>query len=125
MENNKTQQYLNSKKRITNKTRKLETRIKNLKPESQEKIKQSCPIGRKREGFNREKIKKQQSYKELVLTPNQAKCTRLDKNNFIQEKGYKRYFCDIIRKFISARICKTCKNLPNQGEKNVTNTIQE
>lgn len=47
--NTKCQKYFNERRRIKNKTRKLEKRIKNLSPELQEKIRKNCPIGRKRE----------------------------------------------------------------------------
>ena len=41
--------YFSEHRRITNKTRKLLKRIKNINPESQQKILDNCPIGRKRE----------------------------------------------------------------------------
>lgn len=45
--------YFSARTRIKNKSHKLEKHISRLKPEAQEKVKKSCPIGRKREGFNR------------------------------------------------------------------------
>lgn len=43
------QGYLSARRRIKNKTREQEGRIKDLKPESQEIIKKNCKIGRKKE----------------------------------------------------------------------------
>lgn len=45
----KCERYFNEKRRIKNKTRKLLKRIKNIKPETQEKILQNCKIKRRRE----------------------------------------------------------------------------
>lgn len=43
------ERYLNERRRIKNKTRKLLKRIKHMKPETQDKIVKCCPIGRRRE----------------------------------------------------------------------------
>ncbi len=53
---NKCQRYLNAKRRIKNKTRKLLKQIKNLKKETQEKILKHSKIGRKKERKYNEKM---------------------------------------------------------------------
>ena len=45
----KRQRYFNLRTRIKNKTRRLKKRIKNIKPETQEKVLKSTIIQRKRE----------------------------------------------------------------------------
>lgn len=36
-------------------------------------------------------------------------CPEIDKNNFIKANGYLSYYCNRIKKFVCARICKGCK----------------
>lgn len=57
--NTKCQNYLSSRKRIKNKTHKLEKRLKfsTMKTEAKENIIKACRIGRKLEGFNPESAK--------------------------------------------------------------------
>lgn len=43
------QQYFTTRRRIKNKERKLEKRIKDIKEEIQRKIRKHCKIGRKKE----------------------------------------------------------------------------
>jgi len=47
--NSKCLRYLNARRRIHNKTKALAKRIKNLKPETRERVLKACPIKRKRE----------------------------------------------------------------------------
>lgn len=55
--NKGSEKFLASRTRIKNKERKLTKRIKNFKPETQDKIKKVCRIGRKKEGFQNEAFK--------------------------------------------------------------------
>ena len=55
----KCQRYFNEKRRIKNKKRKLEKRLKKMTKENSKKnVIAACPIGRKKEGFNRLQNKK-------------------------------------------------------------------
>jgi hypothetical protein len=56
--NSKCQQYLNAKRRISNKERQLAKLLKTIKKEeSKAAIKKSCRIGRVKEGFKVEDFK--------------------------------------------------------------------
>ena len=58
-ENKSSKKYLDQRRRIKNKEHRLELRLKSIaKEDSKEKIKKSCRIGRKKEGFTVEEFKK-------------------------------------------------------------------
>ncbi len=103
------EKYLSQRIRIDNKTSKLEKSINHFsKEESKEAVKKSCPIGREAEGIKREQ-NKTSKVKEIKLHPVQEKCSGIIKENFIKRNGYDAYFCKLIKKYITAKICKGCK----------------
>jgi hypothetical protein len=73
------QGYLNARTRVKNKTRRLEARIKRMKPEAQELVKKHCPIGRAKEGFKRAQFPRRKPLSEKELNERATKPVRLPK----------------------------------------------
>jgi len=101
--------HITEKRRIKNAQHNLELRLSKIKNEnSKEAIKKSSPIGRKKEGFIREQGKRK-PIQEIKLNSIQEKCNSINKEIFIQRKGYKVYFCREVKSFVNVKQCKQCK----------------
>lgn len=108
--NNKCQIYLSNKKRITNRQRKLEARIKKLNEDAKDAIRKSCPVGREKEGIKREQNRNPR-VKVVELPQIMESCTALIKDQFIKNKRNTLYFCKSLKQFINIKICKGCRKI--------------
>jgi hypothetical protein len=104
------ERYLNEKRRIRNRTHKLNIQIKSIKETAKEVVIKNSRIGRNREGFQVETFKQNRpKVKEVKLHPAQQKCFSLVKDEYIEKNGYRSYFCRKIKNYITIRHCKSCE----------------
>lgn len=113
-DNKSSQKYLAEKRRIKNKERKIQKRLKNIVNEqSKEAIIKSCRIGRAKEG---DEFKKKQDFKckkpivKIIELPKiMNECTDILKNQPIKRNGYDTYYCKQVRTFVAYKNCKSCQ----------------